>query len=549
MPLSVDVVIPVHGQWELTEHCLATLATRDACVQRVIVVDDKSPDDTAERLRTRADIVPLILDQNVGFARACNAGARASDAEAIFFLNNDTLVPPGTIDRLAATLEESGASAVGPKLLNADGTLQVAGLAMLANQTHVERLYAYLDADLPQAQVAYEPIALSGAAVLLRRSAFDLVGGFEEAFLNGSEDVDLSLKLWAAGLRCRYEPRAAIVHLEGASRGKKLDTMDNDRLLRQRWNGRCRAVPRLHEPSPPLLDLRWQSATPLETAVKRCFRAALAAHAGARVVENQPGGARIAALLDRRARLTIEHRNTGPASDIAWCAPETAAEAGVARARNAQRYWVPSQHGAALLRAAGIAASAISITRPGFAPTPTVSPQTLDEALIVRRAATPATSVTPLIAALNGMTVQHIIAENADAADVQRIGTAALVVFADAGDSWGLLGTAALAGGALVVAFAESPFLEIVPPEACVVVSDMAAAADALRAIAGDPAAFLARGPRAAREMARRCPDIQTGRRIRELGRALVHGVTDSHALAMTSAIATTMRERRAIHV
>src|SRR5580698_7151719 len=121
MPLSVDVVIPVHGQWELTERCLATLATRDACVRRIIVVDDKSPDDSAERLRARTDIVPVILERNVGFARACNAGARAGDADAIFFLNNDTLVPPGAIAQLAATLEESGAAAIGPKLLHGDG--------------------------------------------------------------------------------------------------------------------------------------------------------------------------------------------------------------------------------------------------------------------------------------------------------------------------------------------------------------------------------------------------------------------------------------------
>src|ERR1700722_15210971 len=109
MPLSVDVVIPVHGQWELTERCLATLMTRDPCVRRIIVVDDKSLDDTAARLRERSDVVPVILPENAGFARACNAGARAGDADAIFFLNNDTLVPPGTIDRLAATLDESGA--------------------------------------------------------------------------------------------------------------------------------------------------------------------------------------------------------------------------------------------------------------------------------------------------------------------------------------------------------------------------------------------------------------------------------------------------------
>ena len=277
-------------------------------------------------------------------------------------------MPPGTIDRLAATLEESGASAVGPKLLNGDGTLQVAGLTMLEGQTHFERLYVCLDADLPEAQIAYEPAALSGAAVLVLRAAFDAVGEFEEAFINGSEDVDLSLKLWAAGYRSRYEPRATIVHLEGASRGKSIDSGANDRLLQSRWNHRVDAVPRYHEPLPPLLDLRWQSATPLETAVKRSFRAILAQHAGARVVENQPALARHrghARPARRVCRSRIAVRMPPATSFGARRRP--AEDAAALRARDAWTYWVPSQRSAQLLRAAGVAAEAVSITRPGFA--------------------------------------------------------------------------------------------------------------------------------------------------------------------------------------
>jgi GT2 family glycosyltransferase len=543
MPLSVDVVIPVHGQWELTERCLATLETRDACIRRVIVVDDKSPDDSAARLRARNDIVPLILEKNVGFARACNAGARAGDADAIFFLNNDTLVPARAIAQLAATLEESGAAAIGPKLLHGDGTLQVAGLAMLANQTHFERLFVYLDADLPQAQIAYEPIALSGAAVLVRRAAFDAIGAFEEAFLNGSEDVDLCLKLWAAGYRCRYEPRATIVHLEGASRGKAIDNAPNDRLLQSRWAHRAAAVPRFHEPLAPLLDLRWQSATPLESAVKRTFRAALAQHAGARVVENQPGVARIAATLDRRLRLAIEHRGTGSVAGVVWCAPENAADALDAKARDAQRYWVPSNRAATLLNAAGIEHDRISITRPGFPVRADLPARAIESAVIVASAGSTASRLAPLTAALAGIPVERIVTERADDAALQLIGNAPLVVFADPGDAWGLLGTLALASGALVVAFAGSPFLETLPPDACVAVDDTAAAAGALHAIRDDPAAFIERGPRAARELSRLSSDLHAGRRIRELGRAIVHGVVDPLTLAMTPAIAATMRD------
>jgi GT2 family glycosyltransferase len=546
MPLSVDVVIPVHGQWELTERCLATLAPREACVRRIVVVDDKSPDDSAARLRERRDVIPVLLERNVGFARACNAGARAGDADAIFFLNNDTLVPPGTIGRLAATLEESGADAVGPKLLHGDGTLQAVGLAMLARQTHFERLHVYLDATLPQAQIAYEPIALSGAAVLIRRSAFQAVGAFEEAFLNGSEDVDLSLKLWAAGFRCRYEPRAEIVHLEGASRGKAIDNGPNDRLLQSRWGRRCDAVPRFAEPLAPLLDLRWRSRTPLEAAVRRCFRAALAVHAGARVVDDQPLLARVAAVLDRRPRLAIEHRGSGRPADVVWGAPATADEAAALRARAARRYWVPSYRAAERLWAAGVAETDVSVTRPGFPVPPDRPPRELTRAVVVRRAATPEALVERLVAALGPIPAERLIAERADDAAVARLGAAPLVIFADGGDDWGLLGTAALAGGALVLAPAGSPFLEIVPPQACVIVEDAAMAADAVRTIVHEPASFNARGPRAARELARRSPDLHAGRRIRELGRMQVHGAADPLGLAMTPAIAATMRERDA---
>ena len=114
--------------------------------------------------------------------------------------------------------------------------------------------------------------------------------------------------------------------------------------------------------------------------------------------------------------------------------------------------------------------------------------------------------------------------------------------------AWGLLGTCALAGGALVAGLAGSPFLETVPADACVIVAAPALLADAVRAIIAEPAAFVARGPRAARELARLSPDLHAGRRIRELSRAIAHGVADPHTLAMTEAIGATMREAAAVH-
>jgi glycosyltransferase involved in cell wall biosynthesis len=178
-----------------------------------------------------------------------------------------------------------------------------------------------------------------------------------------------------------------------------------------------------------------------------------------------------------------------------------------------------------------------------------VAERPLTRALLVHREDTASTEVTPLLAALAGLPVETIVAEQADDADLERVAAAPLAVFADLGDAWGLLGGAALAGGALVVAPAGSPFLETVPPDACVVTGDAAAAADAIRTIRADPAAFSSRGPRAAREMSRIASDVQAGRRIRELGRVLIHGVVDPRTLEMTVALAATMNERSVAHV
>jgi glycosyltransferase involved in cell wall biosynthesis len=209
---------------------------------------------------------------------------------------------------------------------------------------------------------------------------------------------------------------------------------------------------------------------------------------------------------------------------------------------------VPSFRAATLLRDAGVAASDVSVTRPGFAVPPNGPPREPANAIVVRRGDCPSAHVAPVLAALGDLPVEQLIAERADNDAVARVAAAPLVVFADGGDDWGLLGTAALAGGALVVAHHGSAFLEIMPPETGVIVDDVAGMADAVRTILTNPGALLERGPRAARDIARRSPDLHAGRRLRELGRAQVHGVVDPSSLAMTLAIAATMHSPAVVH-
>jgi len=160
-------------------------------------------------------------------------------------------------------------------------------------------------------------------------------------------------------------------------------------------------VPRFHEPLAPLLDLRWEICDAARNRGEALFsrrpgRARRCAGGG----ETSPALRESPPFLDRRARLSIEHRETGPTCDVVWCAPEDAADALAVKARGAHRYWVPSRRAAALLNAAGIARDITSITRPGFPVRPNLPPRPIEGAIIVARAAGAASRLAPLTAAL-----------------------------------------------------------------------------------------------------------------------------------------------------
>jgi GT2 family glycosyltransferase len=519
--VTVDVVIPVYGQWELTERCLASLRARDACVRRIIVVDDASPDETAQRLRERDDVEAVLLPVNGGFAAACNAGARRSDADAVFFLNNDTLVTPGTIDRLAAALDDDRVGAVMPKLLNGDGTVQCTSLTLLAGSDRFQRMHAYLDADLPAVNYGYDPLALMGAALLVRRSALVAAGFFDERYRNGSEDTDLCVRLWKLGYRCRYEPRAALLHLEGASRGKIVGGDENQRRFSAAWHDALVDAPRWDEPPAPALALRWHSLCPLDRAVGALWTTILRGYAGARVTR-APLVAPLLAALDRRPLLRIGHA-AGGTSDVRWCAPEDELHADAMADRDASLRWVPSHAAAALLEAAGVGRRRIAVTRLGWPPAQLDGERR--EVLLVARDPTVAATLARRIGAI------PLVTARLDAAALQRLRGALVVAFADGGDGWCAAGGAALSGGACVVAPPDAPFLELAPADAFVAARS-ATVADAARACAADAAAARERGAYAARMAARLHPDVNAGRRVRELARGFVYGVPDPRRFA-----------------
>ncbi|MFO1488997.1 MAG: glycosyltransferase [Verrucomicrobiota bacterium] len=236
-PTLVSVVIPVFNKLALTQNCLQSLAqspTQNPI--EIIVVNNASTDGTAEFLATeeKAGRIRVVTNQeNGGFAQACNLGGQAARGSLVLFLNNDTQVTPGWIDPLVQAAAQSNAGVVGARLLYANGTIQHAGIEFINGLP--DHPHRHAAGDFAAANQARELDMVTGACFLMPRDLFLQLAGFDETYRNGVEDVDLCLRVRAAGRKVVYEPAPVIYHLEGQSEGRFNHVKENLTVFFQRW--------------------------------------------------------------------------------------------------------------------------------------------------------------------------------------------------------------------------------------------------------------------------------------------------------------------------
>ncbi len=239
-PTAFDcsIVIPLFNRAELTEQCLVKLSevTHDATFE-VILVDNGSTDATATLLGSLGGDVQVIRNAtNQGFATACNQGARAARGRHLVFLNNDTIPLPGWLGALLAELDQDPTVAVvGSKLLFADGTIQHAGVVFCREIPLPYHAFYRAVATLPAVNRRRELQSVTAACMAVRRSVFAELGGFDEGYRNGFEDVDFCLRVRERGQRVVYQPRSALYHLESQSAGRKAHDQANAKRLMDRW--------------------------------------------------------------------------------------------------------------------------------------------------------------------------------------------------------------------------------------------------------------------------------------------------------------------------
>jgi len=266
----VTVVIPVYGRWPLTWRCLDALFAAELPEgTRVLVVDDASPDDTAARLAAYPGVEVLAHAQQTGFGQACNDGVAAARTPWVCLLNNDTEPRPGWLAALTGdAAAHPGTAAVGARLLYPDGTVQHADV-VIGRDLQPHHAYAGFPGNHPAVMRSRDMQVVTAACVLLHRETFLDAGGFDAGFRNGHEDVDLCLRMRAAGRRVRYCAEAVVVHLESATRGRRTtESADNGRRYLRLWAGTVRPDDLETYAADGLLELSYDGdGTPLRLAI------------------------------------------------------------------------------------------------------------------------------------------------------------------------------------------------------------------------------------------------------------------------------------------
>jgi O-antigen biosynthesis protein len=266
---TVSVIIPFRDQAALTVTCLESLSKAPGYeISEVVLVDNGSSEPETRELRCRLERQPAtrVMDYPGPFNWAAinNAAAATCDSDMLLFLNNDIeATSKGWLRALVELTQRRDVGAVGARLIYPDGKLQHAGVVI-----GLGGVASHLFIGMPKGQRGYFSwdrvvrgySAVTAACMLVRRNVFEEMGGFDETFAVGFNDVDFCIRLGKAGYRVLYTPHAQLTHFESVSRGLSGFYGDYQEFLR-RWSEVLREDDPYYNPNLSRLE-HWCSLRP-----------------------------------------------------------------------------------------------------------------------------------------------------------------------------------------------------------------------------------------------------------------------------------------------
>lgn len=234
----VSIIIPSKDSADLLDRCLSSLFQKTSYPNfEVVLVDNGTTQAEALAVMERYPLRRVDFPGRFNFSRANNQGVLAATGSLVVFLNNDTeIVTADWLHQLSYYAEQPDVGAAGALLVYASGKVQHAGVAlgMRGTADHLMRDFPNdVDGYAGSLVCAREVSAVTAACMMMRKSLFDEIGGFNEHFFTAYQDLDLCLRLRQRGLRIIYTPQAQVVHHEWTSRKTYYDMVDRMLLLDQ----------------------------------------------------------------------------------------------------------------------------------------------------------------------------------------------------------------------------------------------------------------------------------------------------------------------------
>lgn len=222
MSKSLSIVIVTYNSAGDIISCLSSISKNIRFQYEIIIIDNNSFDSTVKKIRDSGfKITILPQEKNLGFSKANNLGAKVAKGDYLLFLNPDTEIIDGSVDKMISFMQEHKKSIVAPKLIMEDGQSQpsVRKLPTLwgaIKEYFLGKKYSY-EAYVPLGEKSIEVESVVGAAMLIEKAVFEEVGCFNEQYQLYFEDFDLCRSIKKLGLKIFYLPNVLIKHKIGAS--------------------------------------------------------------------------------------------------------------------------------------------------------------------------------------------------------------------------------------------------------------------------------------------------------------------------------------------